>query len=67
MKLREFFRNKVVMIIESILLILSAVGLSISGVSAQRIESLVSLGIAALTAVDAILTFIAAIVNNKDK
>ena len=65
-KLKSFFQNKVVMIVESVMLIASSVGLSIGGVSAEGITSMVSLGLAALSAVDAILTFIAALLKKKD-
>lgn len=65
-KLKSFFQNKVVMIVESVMLIASSIGLSIGGISAEGITSMVSLGLAALSAVDAILTFIAALLKKKD-
>ena len=65
-KLKKFFQNKVVMIVEAVLLVLGAVGLSISGVSAEGVTSIAQLSIAALSAIDAVATFIAALINKKD-
>lgn len=65
-KLRAFFQNKVVMIVESVMLLASAIGLSIGGVNAEGITGIASLGLAALSAVDAIVTFIAALFKKKN-
>lgn len=61
MTIKEFFTKKPVMIAESALLVLGAVGLTISGVSAAGIEGIASLAIAAVSAVDAVVTAIAAL------
>ena len=64
-KLKKFFQNKVVMIIESILLIASAAGLTIGGVSASDINKLADFGLAGIALIDGIVTFIAAIISGK--
>lgn len=64
-KLKAFFQKKGVMITEAILLVAGAVGLTISGVSAEGIGSVVNLSIAGVGAIDAILTFIAALIGKK--
>ena len=63
----DFFHNKVVLLVESIVLALSTIGLTIGGIKAEDIQQIGSLAVAALTAVDAVITFIAATINKKDK
>lgn len=64
-KILDFFHNRIVLIVEAVVLALSSIGLTIGGVSASDIEKIGSLAIAALTAIDAIVTFIAALVGKK--
>lgn len=62
MTIKEFFTKKPVMIAESVLLVLGAVGLTISGVSTTGIEGIAKLAVAAVSAVDAVATAIAALI-----
>lgn len=64
--MKEFFSNKIVMIVESVLLVAGTVGLTLAGVNAEGIQQVGSLSIAAVSAIDALITFITAIVS-KDK
>lgn len=61
----DFFHNRVVLIVESVVLALSTVGLTIGGIKAEDIQQIGSLAVAAFTAVDAVITFIAATVGKK--
>lgn len=61
----DFFHNRVVLIVESVLLALSTVGLTIGGIKAEDIQQIGSLAVAAFTAVDAVITFIAATAGKK--
>lgn len=65
--MKDFFQNKIVMIVESVLLVGGAVGLTLSGVNAEGIQQIGSLSIAAVSAIDALITFITAIVSKKEK
>ena len=65
--MKEFFQKKWVMITEAVLLVLGAVGLSVSGVSAEGIQKIGSLAIAGVTAIDAIVTAIAALIGKKSE
>lgn len=63
--MKEFFQKKWVMIAESVLLVAGSVGLTLSGVAAEGVQSLASLAIAGVGAVDAVVTFIAALLKEK--
>lgn len=63
--MKEFFTKKPVMIVESILLVLGAVGLTISGVGSEGVQSMASLAVAGISGIDAIATFITALVSKK--
>lgn len=65
-KLKDFFNNKVVMAVESVLLGAAAVGLTVGGLSAEGIQSIASMSVAALSAVDAVATLIAALLGKKE-
>lgn len=65
--MKEFFQNKIVMIIESVLLVAGAVGLTLSGVSSEGIQSTAQLAIAGVSAIDAIVTAVYAIVKKNEK
>lgn len=58
-KLRNFFKNKIVMIVEAVLIIASSAGLTFSGISADGIEQFVKIGGAIIAALDGLLTLIA--------
>lgn len=64
--MKGFFQKKIVMIVEAVLLVTAAVGLTIGGVSFESITGIAKTGIAALAAVDGIITAIAALVNAKN-
>ena len=59
--MKEFFTKKPVMIAEAVMLALGAAGLTISGVSAAGVTSIAELSIAAVFAVDAVVTAITAL------
>lgn len=61
----DFFHNRIALIVESVVLVLSTIGLTIGGINAEDIEQIGSLAVAAFTAVDAVVTFIAAITGKK--
>lgn len=60
-KLKKFFQNKVTMIVEGVLILAGAAGLTIAGVSADGITKYANVGIALIGAVDAIITMITAL------
>lgn len=64
-KLKKFFANKITMIVEGILILVGAAGLTIAGVSADGITKYANVGIALIGAVDAIVTMIAALFKSK--
>ena len=55
------------MITEAVMLVLGAIGLTVSGVSAEGIQKISSLAIAGVTAIDAIITAIAALIDKKSE
>lgn len=59
--MKKFFQKKAVMITEAVLMVVGAAGLTISGVSAEGVQKLGTLAIAGVTAIDAIVTAIAAL------
>ena len=65
-KLENFFKNKVVMAVEAVLLGASAVGLTLGGLSTEGIQSIASMSVAALSAIDAVATLIAALLGKKE-
>lgn len=60
--MKDFFNNKIVMIVESVLLVAGTVGLVIGGVSSEGVAQISQLSIGALSAIDALITAIYAIV-----
>lgn len=64
-KILKFFQNKVVMIVEAVLLIASSAGLIIGGVSVESITGLVKLVLAAIAAIDGVITAVAALIGFK--
>lgn len=64
-KIKAFLQDKRVMIAEAILLVLAAVGLSLGGISVDSITGLVKTTVVALAAIDAVITFIAAMLGFK--
>lgn len=65
-KLENFFKNKAVMAVEAVLLGASAVGLTLGGLSTEGIQSIASMSVAALSAIDAVATLIAALLGKKE-
>lgn len=65
-KLKNFFKNKAVMAVEAVLLGASAVGLTLGGLSSEGIQSIASMSVAALSAIDAVVTLIAALLGKKE-
>lgn len=63
--MKDFFSNKIVMIVESVLLIGGTVGLVLSGTSAEGVQNVVSLSVAAVSAIDAVVTAVYAIVKKE--
>lgn len=55
------------MIVEAVLLVLAAIGLTIGGVSFESITGIAKVAVAALSAIDAIITAIAALVKKDAK
>lgn len=60
--MKDFFNNKITMIVESVLLVAGTVGLVIGGVSSEGVAQISQLAIGALSAIDALITAIYAIV-----
>lgn len=57
-KIKAFFSNKVVQIIEWVVLAIAIAGLAIAGIAAQSVTSYVALVFAILAAVSALISFI---------
>lgn len=57
-KIKEFFSNKVVQVIEWVVLALAITGLAIAGIASQSVVSYVALVFAILAAVSALVSFI---------
>lgn len=57
-KIKAFFSNKVVQIVEWVVLALAIAGLAIAGIAAQSITSYVALVFAIIAAVSALVSFI---------
>jgi hypothetical protein len=67
-KIKEFFSNKYVMIVEAVLIIAASVGLTVAGISKSQIESFTNIAIAIVAGLDGILTALAALFGkDKDK
>lgn len=64
-KIKAFLQDKRVMIVESIILVVAAIGLLLGGVSLDSITGLVKTAAGALTAIIAVITFIAAMLGFK--
>lgn len=64
-KIKAFLQDKRVMIVESIILVVAAIGLSLGGISVDSITGLVKTTVVALAAIDAVITFIAAMLGFK--
>lgn len=60
-KIKEFFKNKYVMIVEAVLIIAASVGLTVAGISKGQIESFTNIAIAIVAGLDGILTALAAL------
>ena len=64
-KLKEFFKNKVVMIAEAVLLGAAAVGLTVGGLGAEGIQAIASMSVAVLSAIDGVATLIASLIKKE--
>lgn len=68
MNLKSFFSNKIVMIVEAVLIIAGAVGLTTAGVSEQAIEKLPAIGAGIIAGIDGLFTLIAGLIpTNKEE
>ena len=66
-KVKAFFAKPVVMVVESILMIASAAGLYIGGVSAEGITKLGAEGVALVIFIDGVITLITGLVVKKNE
>lgn len=64
-KIKAFFNNKIVRIVEFVLLALSAAGLIISGVTSAEVSSVVKLTEGVIVAVATLAAFISNLVKGK--
>jgi len=66
-KVKAFLAKPVVMIVESVLMIASAAGLYIGGMSAEGIAKLGAKGVAIVIFVDGVITLITGLIVKKDE